>query len=158
MVAHVLDTRRNRIEVAVDEKVFPRPVSIAAAYRFLDRCYVRLESAARGRLKVFLMGKQKISPAELGDLAHEFENELLHQLMRHQVSEQTTGLREVLVGRALLSADPEPPGPDANEDARAPEASSEDAADLDYLDDPLGIAVPWEEKYGDDQGDGGAGS
>jgi hypothetical protein len=23
--------------------------------------------------------------------------------------------------------------------------------ELDYLDDPLGIAVPWEEKYGDDK-------
>ncbi len=162
MATHALDTKGNRIEVAVDEKVFPRQVSIAAAYRFLDRCYIRLESGARNRLKVSLKGKHKTSRAKLDALAHEFENELLHQLMRHQVSEQTTGLREVLVGRALLSADPDQAALDSPApagDAQPPGGQAEEDADLDYLDDPLGIAVPWEEKYGDggdDRGEGGA--
>ena len=44
------------------------------------------------------------------------------------------------MGRALLSAEP------AAKDA-APSAEPWQTAD--YLEDPLGIAVPWEEKHGD---------
>lgn len=138
-----VDTKMNRVELAVDEKVFPRAVSVAAAYRFLDRCYVRLERSGRGKLSIFLKGKRKLAKARLDDLAGEFDNELLHQLMRHQVAERTDTLREVLVGRALLSAEPV--------EGFALDGQNEQSmdTDLDYLDDPLGIAVPWEEKYGD---------
>jgi His-Xaa-Ser system protein HxsD len=132
--------------VEVDEKVFPRSVTVAAAYVFIDRCYLRLERGERGRLAVRMKAKPGQPDAAVKDLAADFENELLHQLMRHQVSESTAGLREVLVGRALLSAEPQ----DSPEGA-AP--GCESCADQDYLDDPLGIAVPWEEKYGDEAKD-----
>lgn len=142
-----VDTKNNLVVVSVDEKVFPRQVSVAAAYRFLDRCYVRLARGAKGQLTVAIKAKAKASEAGLATLADEFENELLQQLMRQQIAAQTEGLREVLVGRALLSAEPvEAFGPES--DAAGGEG------DIDYLDDPLGIAVPWEEKYGDDQGEG----
>ncbi len=137
--------------VEVDEKVFPRAVSVAAAYVFLDRCYLRLERGERGRLVVCLKGKARLPAAARAALAAEFENELLHQLMRHQVATATAGLREVLVGRALLSAEPQG---DAGPEERP---CSECEGDLDYLEDPLGIAVPWEEKYGGDAQDGEAG-
>jgi His-Xaa-Ser system protein HxsD len=131
---------KNTVKLEVDEKIFPRPVAVSAAYMFLDRCYVRLESAPRRRILVRMKGKRKLSKARLTALADEFENELLHQLIRHQVAQKTNQLREVIVGRALFSAEP------AGEAGEQPEETGED---LDYLDDPLGIAVPWEEKYGE---------
>ena len=131
---------KNLVKLGVDEKIFPRPVTVAAAYMFIERCYVKLESAPRRRIQVQLKGKKKLGKSTLARLAEEFENELLHQLIRHQVAEKTNQLREVIVGRALFSA--EPVGEPAQD---APEE------ELDYLDDPLGIAVPWEEKYGDDK-------
>lgn len=136
-----IETGENRVQFEVDEKIFNRQVSMAAAYCFLDRCYVQLARAGRGKLLVQLKGKTKLAKKKLATLAADFENELLHQHMRHQVAEQTTQLREVLVGRALLSAEPE---------AFEAGTCEEPEADLDYLDDPLGIAVPWEEKYGDE--------
>jgi hypothetical protein len=69
--------------------------------------------------------------------------------MRHQVGEKTHPIREVIVGRALLSAEPQAPPDGSFAGDTPPEAEPEE--DLDYLDDPLGIAVPWEEKYGDDK-------
>jgi His-Xaa-Ser system protein HxsD len=129
---------KNLASVHVDEKVFPRHVVVAAAYLFLDRCYIRLEREPRSRVRVQIKGKKKLSNKQLANLVDEFENELLHQLIRRQVAERTDGLREVIVGRALLSAEP-----------GAGEAGRAEEEDLDYLDDPLGIAVPWEEKYGD---------
>ncbi|HOX44651.1 MAG TPA: His-Xaa-Ser system protein HxsD [Myxococcota bacterium] len=135
----------------MDEKLFPRPVSVAAAYRFLDRCYIRLERAGKQHLIVQLKGKQKITKASLECLAEEFQNELLHQLLRHQVAERTAGLRDAIVGRALFSAEPAPT------EAASPGGDSAGPADMDYLDDPLGIAVPWEEKYGEGQDKNGGG-
>lgn len=136
-----VEAAKNLTVVRIDEQVFPREVVVSAAYMFLDRCYVRLEQAPRRNVLVQLKGKKKLSKSLLTNLADEFENELLHQLIRHQVAEKTNQLREVIVGRALFSAEP------AEETGEQPEAGE----DLDYLDDPLGIAVPWEEKYGDDK-------
>ncbi len=136
-----VDKRSNSVDVVLDEEVFPRPVGLAAAYRFIDRCYVLVESRPRRRLSVRLKGKQPLAAPALVALAGEFRNELLHQLVRHQVAERTDRLRAAIVGRALLSADTE---------LAAEAAAPAPAADpLDFQDDPLGIAVPWEEKYGD---------
>lgn len=139
-----VNTAESSARVVVDERVFPRPVSLAAAYRFIDRCYLRLERMPRRQLLILLKGKQRLPRKELVALAQEFENELLHQLMRHQVSEKTAALREVIVGRALWSAEPVRPQAGAK---NAPEEN------LDYLEDPLGIAIPWEEKYGEQKKD-----
>jgi His-Xaa-Ser system protein HxsD len=134
-----IQATKNLARIQVDEKLFPRDVVVSAAYMFLDRCYVRLEQAPRRHVLVQIKGKKKLGKNQLANLAEEFENELLHQLIRRQVAERTDGLREVIVGRALFSAEP-------LEGEAAPDDSQ---ADMDYLDDPLGIAVPWEEKYGD---------
>jgi len=136
-----VDTKSNSVAVVLDEGIFPRPVGLAAAYRFLDRCYVLLETRPKGLLQVQLKGKEALDASSLRALAGEFDNELVHQLVRHQVSERTEQLRAAIVGRALLSADPSLSGETV--EPGAPEQS------LDYKDDPLGIAVPWEEKYGD---------
>lgn len=131
----------NSVEVTLDEAVFPRPVGLAAAYRFIDRCYVLVETKPGKRLSVRLEGKEPLAAAARTALAGEFRNELLHQLVRHQVAERTDSLRAAIVGRALLSADET-----LAAEAAAPAAASDP---LDFQDDPLGIAVPWEEKYGD---------
>jgi His-Xaa-Ser system protein HxsD len=142
------------VRFELDEGVYPRPVSIAAGYRFLDRCYLRFERAGKNRLSVLVKGKQKLSRTALEALADEFHNELLQQLIRHQVSERTASLRDAIVGKALFSAEPAEPAEPA-EAAPGPAFETDSQADLDYLDDPLGIAVPWEEKYGDGQEKGG---
>ena len=136
-----VELAKNLIWLDVDERIFPRETVVAAAYLFIDRCYVRLERAPKRQVKVRLKGKKKLSKGRLVSLAEEFENELLHQLVRYQVAGKTEQLREILVGRALLSA----------EGGGLVEAEAEPQEELDYLDDPLGIAVPWEEKYGDEQ-------
>lgn len=133
-----IQAAQNLVSVQIDEKVFPRAVVVSAAYMFLERCYIRLEREPRSRVVARIKGKKKLSRNQLANLADEFENELLHQLIRRQVAERTDGLREVIVGRALLSAEPD----------QGEAAGAEPQEDLDYLDDPLGIAVPWEEKYG----------
>jgi His-Xaa-Ser system protein HxsD len=136
-----VDKKANSVDVLLDEAVFPRPVGLAAAYRFIDRCYVLVESRPGHRLSIRLKGKEPLAPAALTALAGEINNELLHQLVRRQVAERTDALRAAIVGRAVLSAD-------AELAVEAPAAAAAAADPLDFQDDPLGIAVPWEEKYG----------
>jgi hypothetical protein len=54
----------------------------------------------------------------------------------------------MIVGRALLSAEPLTLPAMAEQDTEWQTDPQPDEP-ADYLEDPLGIAVPWEEKYGD---------
>ena len=51
--------------------------------------------------------------------------------------------------RALLTNDPSLIKDNATEDDKEFDKLIEDLDEDDYLDDPEGIAIPWEEKYGD---------
>jgi His-Xaa-Ser system protein HxsD len=131
------------VDVVVDVSVYPVEAVMAAAYVFIDRCYVFLDKQDDGRIRVELGAKSGTSEAELSDLAGELRNELLAQSLRRHVAARHQRVRETIIARALFGAAP----------IVAPEPAALDprfipAADDDYLEDPLGIAVPWEEKYG----------
>ncbi|MBI3564070.1 MAG: hypothetical protein HY079_02605, partial [Elusimicrobia bacterium] len=103
-------------------------------------------------------------------------NELVHQALRLRVSESNRKIREFVVTKALVSAQPAAataaaaaeaaaacvecaaeaaPAPGAPEPARIDEALEKEIDRLlaeieggDGAGDPLGVAVPWEEKFG----------
>jgi His-Xaa-Ser system protein HxsD len=133
------------VDVVVDPSVYPVDAVMASAYVYIERCFVFLDKLEGGRLKVTLTAKQGTSDAELAEIAGAFQNELLAQALRQHVAARHERVRETLVARALFGAAPvlpasaEPPGLDPR---------FLPASDDDYLEDPLGIAVPWEEKYG----------
>jgi len=102
------------------------------------------------------------------EMAGEFTNELINQALRFKLAKQTEKVRTMIVGRAIGEAQPYDSmsdqqrdggpdrGPDGGPDTYQipdlpPEVAkllAEEDDGLDFLDDPLGIAVPWEEKYG----------
>jgi His-Xaa-Ser system protein HxsD len=138
----------------LDETLYPKDAIYGSAYVFIDRCYVLLDRPRAGRISVRLKPKPGVTRA-LDDLAGEFENELLGQAWRRLILEENRELIESVTTRALSGA-AGPPGLDELLQMGA----DEDAA----FDDPLGIAVSWEEKYkkraaGEGGGgEGGAGS
>lgn len=156
-----LDVRRGTAVIEVETRLYPLEAVLGAAYVFVDRCYLRVERAGRGRLAVRLKRKEGAAPDReaLEALVGEFENELLHHALRDRLQRTRGRLREYLVARALLSAEEEPPRPAPGGDRKARAAGAADGSSPlerdgpgdDYLDDPLGIAVPWEERYGGDE-------
>lgn len=137
------------VDVVVDTGVYPLEVVMGAAYVFVDRCFLLLDRAPDGRVKVTITPKPGANEGLAEALAGEFQNELLAQALRARLGERHEKVREALVARALFGAAPEqaaaePPATDAQ---LGVDASFLPAADDDYLEDPLGIAVPWEEKY-----------
>ncbi len=126
------------VELAFDESLYPRDAVFGAAYSLLDRCFVHLDRDG-SKLLVHLRAKPGVSLAA-DQLAGEFEAEALAQAWRREIIKENQALIESVTARVLGGA-AGAPGLD--------ELLGEDLGDLgDAFDDPLGIAVSWEEKYG----------
>jgi His-Xaa-Ser system protein HxsD len=133
------------VRVCVDLDLHSREAVFGAAYTFIDRCYVWLDKGAGGELVVELRPREE-DDTSLESLGGDFGNELLAQSVRALVQAENGELVQAIVRRALIGA------------GAGGDVSSSAAMDLDELagldlddepfDDPLGIAMSWEQKYG----------
>lgn len=123
--------------IELDEDLYPKDAIYGAAYIFIDRCYVKLDRPSQGRISVRLAPKPG-STVSLDDMAGEFENELLGQAWRRQIVEENRQLIEQVTTQALSGA----AGLPGLDDLLAMDIDEETA-----FEDPLGIAMSWEEKY-----------
>jgi His-Xaa-Ser system protein HxsD len=140
-----LDSANGSVFITLNRKLYTLEVVYGTAYVFIDRCYVLLDIDEQGALVVRLRGKQPLDEDHLEALAGEFANELINQLLRVKISKRNAKVREAIVSRALFSSFKE------REIFEGDDFGAED----DYLDDPLGIAVPWEDKFKQDYPEGG---
>jgi len=159
-----MKNKGNKIVVFLNLKLYSLEAIYGAAYVFLDRAYVYLEEAAKSKVKVTLKGKNRLTEKGLEILRDEFLNELLNFSLREQVSKSNKKIREYIVARALSAASSavipgrrpmgqeDGPGRKLSEGVipwtgeRFKEKPSEKKEKI-WGKDPLGIAVPWEEKY-----------
>jgi His-Xaa-Ser system protein HxsD len=125
------------VELELDEGLYPRDAIYGAAYVFIDRCYVLLDRPAAGRIQITLRAKRGGAP-DSEALAGELQNELLAQAWRRAIAEENRALIEQVTTRALAGA-AGPPGLD--------ELLAMDIGEETAFEDPLGIAMSWEEKY-----------
>lgn len=167
-------TDAGEISIDLDETIYPLEAVQNAVYVFTDRAYVRVERSERERLKVVMTIKAG-PPSGAAALRGEFDNELIHQVLRQRVSASNQKIREFIVTKALVSAQPSAlvaasapvaaeavPCPECVEAPGAPPAPPQiDAAlekEIDRLlaeiesgdgaADPLGVSVPWEDAFG----------
>ena len=126
--------KNNQLEISLNPKIYPLEAVYGACYVFIDRAYLFLDGDPKREIKVFIKGKEKNSSKELKRLKGEFENELLNYAFRISLAKYTKEIRDMIVERALFSALP-----------HEEETQKEDV----FEEDPLGIALPWEEKYGE---------
>ncbi len=134
--------------LSLDNGVYPLDVVYGAAYALIDRCYVLLDKDGDGRgsrMLVHLRGKKPLDEAGLQALSGEFGNELLSQALRRKIIKQNGAIIEEIVTTAIAGA--------AGAAMPTDFVVEEEDDDLDFLDDPLGIAVPWEEKFKKDKSD-----
>jgi len=128
--------------LSLEVGLYPRDVLYAAAYVFLDRAYVLLDRSG-DRYQVHLRGKAALDETTLRAMAGEFANELLAQALRLRVVHTNQRLIEDIASLAISGA--------AGRAVHGDEAALIDLdapGDDGFLDDPLGIAVPWESKKG----------
>jgi len=128
------EIKNNTIKFLLDLQDYPLEAVYGTAYVFLDKAYLFLDSRLAKKIEVSLKGKKKLTKKQLEDLKGEFLNELLNYTLRVNLAKYNRKIREYIVGQALFSA--------LGEEKIAKEN------EMRYKDDPLGIAIPWEEKYG----------
>jgi His-Xaa-Ser system protein HxsD len=139
-----LDAATSTMTLSLDTGLYPRDVLYAAAYVFLDRAYVLLDRDGT-RFIVHLRGKLPLDDTALRAMAGEFENELLAQALRLKVVQANQKIIEGITILAISGAT----GAIADSGAAADDAmliDMQDPADDGFLDDPLGLATPWEKK------------
>lgn len=134
--------KENQIVFWLNSKTYPLEAVYSAAYTFLDKVYVYLDGDPKKEIIVSLKGKKKLNKKQIQALKGEFCNELLNYVLRVKIAKRNQKVKDFIVGTALVSALPQ----ELSVQTAKPETLAE--ADQDWLKDPLGIAVPWEEKYG----------
>jgi His-Xaa-Ser system protein HxsD len=124
------------VEIKLSSKVYPLEAIMNACYAFIEKAYIFLDTDARNDfINVSFKGKGGISKKRFEAIKGEFMNELLHCALRYEIGRNNRKIREYIVGRALYS-----------DLSSIDIVTSKDK--ISYQDDPLGIAKPWEKKYG----------
>lgn len=126
------------VQLSFEEDIYPKDVVFGAAYVLLDRAFVHVDRKD-GRLIVMVRPKPGVS-IDAQSVAGEFENEALAQAWRREILNENRALIESVTMRAFAGA-AGPPGLDDLLDASLGDMG-------EAFDDPLGIAMSWEEKYG----------
>lgn len=143
---------KSKIIVKINPRIYPLEVIYGAAYSFMDRAYVDISGSPQRQISLTLASKEDLNRKELEKLAGEFKNELLNYALRREISRNNKEIREYIISRALFSS-VTPVEEEFNLiKKKIRETEKRDRAQKikkgDFVDDPLGIAIPWEEKYG----------
>jgi His-Xaa-Ser system protein HxsD len=132
-LAFQLDERR--VSFVMNEELYPRDAVYGSAYLFVDKCWVYLQRPSDKEIEVVLTSRNaSANEEELRELAGEFANELLNQIVRMQVGDKTAQIREYYLARAFFS--------DPNQSSIDALLAELDAEELE--EDELEISVPWE--------------
>jgi His-Xaa-Ser system protein HxsD len=135
------DPKTGRASLLLKKGLYPMDAIYGASYVFIDSAYVLLDKDDDGNVLVHLQYKEG-ADQNLDDLAGTFANEALAQVLRGRLMREHKSRLEAILTQALSGGlgigGVDSLGLDMLDDADD---------DLDFLDDPLGIAVPWEEKF-----------
>lgn len=124
------------VTISFDEGLYPKDAIYGAAYIFIDRCYVKLDREGE-KVSVRLKLKPTVE-RELDALVGEFENELLGQAWRRMITDENRELIQQVTSHAMAGA----AGPPGLDDLLEMNIDDDTA-----FEDPLGIAMSWEDKY-----------
>lgn len=127
-----LNEKEGSICITINPRIYPLDVVYSAAYVFLDRAYIVIDGDPKKEVVVELrLKEQDNNPYNLEKMGNDFNNELLSYAFYKKQAEKNAPVRQAIMQRALLTSE-----------------LSEGIENTDSIDDPEGIAVPWEEKYG----------
>jgi His-Xaa-Ser system protein HxsD len=148
----------NAVYVTIDPKIYSMSVIYTACYVLIDRAYVHIEGLPEYEIKVELRPKETYSLEKLGK---EFENELVKHAFFQKQHNEALGVKVLMLKRILAMSDDfaeiyadkgvsdklQKADAILNEKEKMSVPKTEEIEE-DFWDDPEGIAIPWEEKYG----------
>jgi len=126
----------NTYEFEINTKFYPQDAVYSTAYLLLDKYFIKLKSGKKNTIILQLTSQEKLQKKELEDIMRRIEQELINQTLRLRIAKENKNLREYILGKALLGA----------QFGVVQDTIPEGSDEADYIEDPLGIATPWEEK------------
>lgn len=141
-----------QLAILLHKGVYSLDVLMSACYTFIDKAYFLVNKPDKDHFEVIVALKPDVTEYNLKTLAGEFENQLLEEALRAKIGKKTATIRDRIVTTALAYSIERPQEESGESDLEdlPPEVLAvlqNDDDDLDFLDDPLGIAVPWEDKF-----------
>lgn len=133
-------------KVRINPKIYTLDVVYSTAYVFLDDFYVIIDGDPEKEILVSLKPKNdsKIKKDVIGD----FNNQLVSYAFYKKQTEKNSDIRKMIMQRALATSE----APKDTESAEDTSVSSGQvgefkASDASFIEDPEGIAIPWEKKF-----------
>lgn len=139
------------ILISVNPKFYPVDVVMSVAYIFTDKNYILVDGDPSEEIIVEIHPKE--NTVELENIGREFNNELINYASYAIQAIKNSKIREAIMKRVTMTNAPKLD----NASVTNQEVSDEAKLDTDFddeefeFDDPEGIAIPWEEKYGKDK-------
>lgn len=165
--------------ISLNSKIYPFEIILGAAYSFIDRAYVFLDGDPNKNIKISFKSKERDS--NLKKISGDFQNELLNQSLRKQISDSNKVIREYIVANAILGSmtpksdvqkcssenivdkaktNKDDMGLELEKDKdllkelkKLEKEFSGSDVNFDFNDDKMGIAMSWEDKYGKNKKD-----
>lgn len=88
---------KQRIKLNFD--IYPLEISMKASYNYIEQVYIFFEKDSEKTYEIEFESKNK--KVDLNKIISEFKNELLHEKIRKNISNETKNIREILLARAL---------------------------------------------------------
>lgn len=132
------------MKIKLKAGIYPVEAIISACYEYLDEAYFLLdgdpEKLIELNVELKCPSKSKLNEKEL---VNELINKALYYALRLKISKTNRNTTEMIINRAIYSSFVSPLSEKDN--IRNTKESKHKTA---LFDDPLGISVPWEKKFG----------
>ena len=146
-----LKKQSNEVSISVDPKIYPLDAIYGASYNFIDQAYIFLDGDLNKKIDIKLKLKPDVPSkfTNIQEFKKAFLNELLNTTWRYQISQENKNFREFILGTALLGSlgQLNPSEKFFTDTKSVIKELEEEKGNEEELNDPLGIAVPWEEKH-----------
>lgn len=141
-----IHSKEGYVAVSINPKIYPIDVVMSAAYVFTNDYYVLVDGDPEEEIIVEIRPKKE---QKLDDIPKNFNNELINYATYAIQSIKNQHLRQSILDRVLMTQSCYDESPQETSPKIDSEAKPWEDEDEPWFDDPEGIAVPWEEKYGD---------
>ena len=135
-----------RVTIPINPKIYPLDVIYSAAYVFLDDFYIIIDGDPEKGVIVKIFPKDG---SKTRDIEKRFNNELVNYAFYKKQVEKNSDIRKAIIQRALITTELSGESVAPNKE---PEIEEFEDSDADFIEDPEGIAIPWEEKFGKNAG------
>lgn len=153
------DTNNNQNDgvkkvIRLNPLFYPLDVIYSASYVMLEKAYFSFDGDPKKEVKVSIVPKEGY---DVEEVSNEFSDELVNYLEHKSNYERNKDIRHIILQKALETNSSSggfdsPDEFDDNEGIDEDELFDSGDEDFDLVeDDPEGIAIPWDEKYGNNK-------